>query len=102
MALPEEPVENDITYKTALFAMNKDGTDYHQLADYVPMTADSNDKYSYAYFNYMVADGQGNIWITETVNKTIFDLPEGFDSNTQDPWEYYVKDETNNYLRRRL
>ena len=96
---PTTPVTSDITYKNFLFAINKDGTNYHKLADYVPATA-SADKYSSTSFDKIVADSQGNIWVAESINKTIFDLPDGFDESTQDPWQYYVTDERQSIIRK--
>lgn len=96
---PTTPVTSDITYKNFLFAINKDGTNYHKLADYVPAAA-SDDKYSSSNFDKIVADSQGNIWVAESINKTIFDLPDGFDASTQDPWQYYVSDERQSIIRK--
>ena len=106
VAATEAPTEagpevdiSDITYKSFLFAINKDGTNYHKLADYKP-SATSTDPYTYTSFDRLVADTQGNVWIAESVSKTIFDLPEGFDASKQDPWEYYVSDERQSFIRK--
>lgn len=99
ITLPVEPPVVDFTYKTFLYAMNKDGTNYHQLADYVPPDAGS-DQYTYTNLDRMVVDDEGNIWVAESVSRTIFDLPEGFDATTQSPWEYYVKDERQTIIKR--
>ncbi|MEM5768521.1 MAG: extracellular solute-binding protein, partial [Bacillota bacterium] len=97
--LPVEPPVMDFTYKTFLYAMNKDGTNYHQLPDYMPPDAGS-DPYTYSNLDRMVVDAEGNIWVAESVSKTIFNLPEGFDETKQSPWEYYVKDERQTIIKR--
>ena len=96
-SVPTEPI--DITYKTYLFSINKDGTNYNKLADYSPKET-SSDQYSYVSIDRLIADTQGNVWIAESVSKQIFNLPEGFDSKTQDPWQYYVKDERKTFIRK--
>jgi len=96
---PVAPPTSDITYKTFLYSINKDGTNYQKLPDYVPKNP-VDDKYSYSNLDKLVADAQGNIWVAESVSKTIFDLPEGFDATTQDPWQYYVSDERSSFIRK--
>lgn len=98
-AVPDTGSSSDITYKNFLFAINKDGTNYHKLADYVPHEAET-DQYTSVNFNQLIVDKQGNIWVAESVQKTVFDLPEGFNSETDDPWQYYVSDETQSYIRK--
>ena len=95
----EEPMDFDVNYVYRLFSVKMDGTGFTELVDYVSPTAPEGD-YSYANLNKICADGQGNIWVSESINQTIFDLPDGFDMNTQDPWEYYVEDKTENIIRK--
>jgi len=99
VAVPDTGSTSDITYKNFLYAINKDGTNYHKLADYAPREA-ATDDYTYANLNQLIVDKQGNIWVAESVQKTIFDLPEGFNSATDDPWQYYVSDETQSFIRK--
>ncbi|NCB74395.1 MAG: extracellular solute-binding protein [Clostridia bacterium] len=94
-----DPEVSDITYKTFIYAIGKDGTNYHKLADYVP-TEGSQDKYSYSSLDRLVADAQGNVWVAESISKTIFDLPEGFDETKDDPYQYYVSDERQSLIRK--
>lgn len=100
VVMPEPPGEyNDITYKTFLFAMNKDGSNYHRLEKYVPIEAGS-DPYSYVNMERLVVDGQGNLWISETKTTTIFDLPDNFNPQTQNQWEYYKEEIVEAYIRK--
>lgn len=94
-----EPPQYDITYKTFIYSIKKDGTGYSKLSDFVPKEA-SEENYSYANLNKLIVDPNGNIWTLETVNQTIFNLPAGFDANKEDPWEYYDRDERQNYIRK--
>lgn len=95
----EEPVDFDITYTMGLYSIKTDGSGYTQLADYVAPAKPEGD-YGYVNLNKICADSEGNLWVAESVSQTIFDLPEGFDEATQDPWEYYVRDENTNYIRK--
>ena len=90
---------SDITYKPALFAVNKDGTNYRQLSDYAPKM-EASSKYSYVSLDRMLADAEGNLWVAESVSTTVFDLPEGFDETKDDPYQYYVRDDRANYIRK--
>lgn len=89
----------DITYKTFLFAMNKDGSNYHKLEKYVPIET-GNDTNSYVNMDRLVIDGQGNLWISETKRTTIFELPENFDPATQNQWDYYKDESVEAYIRK--
>lgn len=98
--MPEMPADySDITYKTFLFAMNKDGSNYHKLEKYVPIEVDPSLN-SYANMDRLVVDGQGNLWISETKTTTIFDLPEDFNPETQNQWDFYKDEAVESYIRK--
>ncbi len=96
---PSTTAASDITYKTFLFAMNKDGSNYHKLADYAPIGS-SGDENSSSNIDKLIADDQGNVWVAESINKTIFNLPADFNPATQDKWQYYVSDERQSIIRK--
>jgi len=100
VAEPTGTAASDITYKQFLFAINKDGTNYHKLADYTPVESATNDKFTSTSLDQLVGDVQGNIWVAESTSKTIYNLPEGFDSSKDDPSQYYVSDERQTVIRK--
>ncbi|MFB0920830.1 MAG: hypothetical protein QMB62_08115, partial [Oscillospiraceae bacterium] len=97
----ESSPTSDISYKNLLYAINKDGTGYHQLVDYAPKAVASGDsKDTYVSFDRLIVDEQGNLWVSESVTKSIFNLPEGFNGSEQDKWQYYVSDERQSFIRK--
>lgn len=90
---------SNIKYIPAVFAINKDGTNFHKLEDYSPKETVQND-YGYINIEKLIVDPQGNIWVCESISRTLFDLPEGFDPKTQDPYQYYAGDERKTYIRK--
>ena len=97
--IPTEEPDFDITYTMGLYSIKTDGSGYTQLTDYVAPQKPDGDN-SYVNLNKICADSEGNLWVAESVSQTIFDLPEGFDPATDDQWEYYVKDENTNFIRK--
>jgi len=99
--VPETDTASDITYKNFLYSINKDGTNYHKLADYTPKVAsDGNDKDSYVSFDRLMVDEQGNLWVSESVTKTNYNLPEGFDETKDDKWQYYAGEDRQSFIRK--
>lgn len=97
--VPTEEKTFDISYTNGLFTIKTDGTGFQQLVDY-KQPVKPEGKYSSSNLNKICVDSDGNLWVSESVSETIFDLPEGFDESTQDPWEYYVEDKSTNYIRK--
>ncbi len=99
--VPDTGETSDITYKNFLYSIKKDGTGYQKLADYTPKAvSDGNDKDTYVSFDRLIVDEQGNLWVSESVSKSVFNLPEGFDETTGDKWQYYVSDERQSFIRK--
>lgn len=77
------------TYTTKLYSMNLDGTGLAELTGYVQGTAPEG-----AYGSFMISamsvDGQGNIWVAESGYFYTYDLPDDFNPETDDQWQYYV------------
>ncbi|MEA4894367.1 MAG: extracellular solute-binding protein, partial [Oscillospiraceae bacterium] len=59
-----------------------------------------DDKDTYVSFDRLVIDEQGNLWVAESITKSVFDLPEGFDETNDEKWQYYVKDERQSFIRK--
>lgn len=88
----------DVKYVTYLFSVKTDGTGYTRLNDYKAPVAEG--EYSSANTNNICVDGQGNLWVLESMNTTIFDTPEGFNKDTDDIWKYYDHDEQTYKVRK--
>ena len=59
----DSPFE-ELTYETRLCAVNKDGTNYRQLPDYVPPKESDGDTYSNV--DRIMSDNQGNLWLLQS------------------------------------
>lgn len=85
--------------QTDLWKVKKDGTGLAKLADYRQKQL-AKDTYSYASVDRVAVGTNGDIWTAEEYGKTVYDLPKGFDTTTQDPSPYYKGDEHHLYVRR--
>ncbi|NCC68773.1 MAG: extracellular solute-binding protein, partial [Clostridia bacterium] len=90
---------DSVEYSTVICSMKTDGTGLKTYSDYVCPT--STDDYSYAGINYISADDSGNLWVLEYSSVTTFDLPAGFNEQTDERWDYY-SGETQTYTIKKL
>jgi len=90
---------SDLVNQPVLCSVKKDGTGYAKLADYQPKQK-TEGNYGYTGINTVAADGQGNLWIAEYSNETIYNLPANFDTTKDDPSPYYQSDEHHAYIRK--
>ncbi len=86
---------NEISYEyeayvTKLFTMNVDGTDAKELSGYSFDPDESRDDTSYTNIYDILVDNAGNINIVKMFQQNIFDLPDDFNSETDNMWEYYT------------
>jgi ABC-type glycerol-3-phosphate transport system substrate-binding protein len=90
---------DSVEYATVICSMKTDGTGLKTYSDYVCPT--STDDYGYAGINFISADDSGNVWVLEYSSVTNFDLPAGFNEQTDDRWSYYSGD-TQTYALKKL
>ncbi|MDR0952320.1 MAG: extracellular solute-binding protein [Oscillospiraceae bacterium] len=76
-------------YGTKLYSMNMDGTGLEVLANYVPIAAPEGAEGN-SYISTIRADSEGNLWIYENGSFYTYELPEDFDPETDDQWQYYT------------
>lgn len=94
----DDTAEYDV-YENRLFSVNEDGTDFKTLENYEPIKIPDGYE-GYTGINYMTVDGEGNIWVMESLSTYTFELPAGFDESSDDAWNYYVAGEDTFYLRK--
>ncbi|MBQ9979641.1 MAG: extracellular solute-binding protein [Oscillospiraceae bacterium] len=85
-------------YRQCILSCNIDGSDMQVLPDYQPIIEQSEDA-SYGTNSFLI-DNEGNIWLCEFTYEYFYDLPEDFDPNTDNKWNYPSTMEENNYLRK--
>lgn len=85
------------TYATKLFSMNIDGSEIKELVDYKEPEKPEGLEGQF-YINQILADAEGNIWVSENGQFYHFEYPEGYepggtgDFQIKNDWEYYVDD----------
>lgn len=87
----DAPME-EITYETRLCAVNKDGTDFRQLSDFVVPVNDGQSD-TYISIERIMADAQGNLWTLMNARTEKFNLPADFEEGS-DKWEYHSGSES--------
>ncbi len=76
-----------------------DGTDLQVMTEYKPMEAPEGSEGS-SSIGTMQADKEGNLWVMENLNYYSFNLPEDFNPETDDQWNYYQEGGNQAYLRK--
>lgn len=90
----EEAEEYYQTWETRLYKMDMDGKVTH-MSGYQQETLPDGVE-GYVNVQGIDADADGNVYLLVVKSIYSFDLPEGFDENTQSKWDYYTGS-TNTY-----
>lgn len=85
----DEPADGGARSELAIYRVNLDGTGLTRLPDYHQSSLDEGME-GYVNINAMEADSQGRLWVLEQVEQYYYDLPEDFDPETDDQWNYYT------------
>ena len=85
----QEPVMYDV-YETRILAMNLDTQEVRQLDGYTPSEIPEGMEGS-VNISGITPGADGTIWICEDMYTYYYDLPENFDSTSDDMWNYYVE-----------
>jgi len=91
--------------RTAIFRLALEGGEVTELENYAPVgqsTEEVFDRESYSYVESLSVDNSGNLWVTETSEVYIYDVPEDFDPNTDYMWNYEMVEHQSSRLRRQL
>ena len=91
-------------YKTSIYRLSLDGTEAAELENYQPSsgTEGAVDRESYFYIEGISVGADGTLWITETVEEYIYDVPEDFDPETDFLWNYEFIESRRSQIRRQL
>lgn len=85
--------EGDTRYE--IYRVPLDGGAPEKLENFQLPAAPEGYDYSYVYANDLRAGAEGTLWVGVTVNAVKYDLPEGFDPETGNMWEYDVLENIN-------
>ena len=91
-------------YRTSIFRFPLDGGEAEELPDYEPSGSAEGavDRESYFYIEGISAGADGTIWVTETVEEYIYDVPEDFDPTMDFIWNYEMIENRRSQVRRQL
>ena len=104
-----DPVTGDTwtnyEYRTAIFRMALDGSEAVELENYVPSNQGQEaavGRESYFYIEGISIGSDGTLWVTESLEEYIYDVPEDFDPETDYIWNYEMIENRRSQLRRQL
>ena len=100
--LPDEPIDGDGSSlaQIGFYSVKLDGTDLVRLKDYQMPQVDAGMEGS-SGLNAIQAGPDGSILVLESVDQYYYDLPENFNPETDNRWDYY-KDGGGKCLLRKL
>ena len=82
--------EGDTVY--AIRRLSVDGGEPEELANFKMDAAPEGYQQSYVYLSGIRAGADGSLWVEENMSAYSYDLPEDFNPETGNMWEYDVKD----------
>lgn len=91
--------------RTTIFRLPLEGGEAVELENYVPSNADAAeavDRESYFYIDGITAGNDGTLWVTETLEEYIYDVPEDFDPDNDYIWNYDMLEDRRTSVRRQL
>jgi len=83
----EETSFHTITSK--IFTMDLDGSNLRALENYAPATSDVPDAMGGVEIRDLGVDNDGNLWVFEQGHFSRHNVPDDFDSETQEIWDFY-------------
>ncbi len=92
-------------YRRTIFRMPLEEGEAVELENYVPSNADTAeavDRETYFYIEGITAGEDGTLWVTETLEEYIYDVPEDFDPATDTIWNYDMLEDRRSAVRRQL
>lgn len=91
--------------RTSIFRLPLDGSDVAELENFAPLgTGDepAPDRESYSYIESLRVDAEGALWVTESLEEYIYDVPEDFDPETDYIWNYEMLERRSGRVQRKL
>lgn len=89
--VPTEDGEDDFLVEQGLFHLDAETGEAKALDGFsIP---ESTDPTVSIRMQSLAAGADGTVWVAVTTSKAIFELPEDFDKEKDDPWDYYKSSE---------
>ena len=102
-----ETGETYINYesRTSIFRLPLDGGDVVELENFTPIGGGDEaaiDRESYSYIEGLRVTADGTLWVTESMEEYIYDVPEDFDPETDYLWNYDMLEQRSSRVQRQL
>ena len=83
-------VYTNFEYRTAILRLTLDSGEVVELENYTPGNQGEKqpDRESYFYIENLSIGSDGTLWVTESLEEYIYDVPENFDPETDYMWNY--------------
>lgn len=91
--------------RTSIFRLPLDGGEVTELEDFSPLGGGDEpaaDRESYSYIEGLRVDGEGALWVTESLEEYIYNIPEDFDPETDYLWNYEMLERRSSSVWRKL
>ena len=82
-----------------LYSMNVDGTGFAELPNYLSPITMSAEVYADVFISDMCADGNGGLWVIESLHLYRYEFPHDFIAESGNLWEYRVELGSGNTVR---
>ncbi|MGM9607358.1 MAG: hypothetical protein ACI3XJ_07625 [Oscillospiraceae bacterium] len=93
-------------FRTSIFRLPLDGGEVTELENFTPLGGGDDepvpDRESYSYIESLRVDADGALWVTETLEEYIYDVPEDFDPETDSIWNYEMLEGRSSRVQRKL
>ncbi len=91
-------------YRTSIFRFPMDGGEAAELENYVSSSEMEKkpDRETYFYVESLRSGGDGTIWVAETLEEYIYDVPEDFDPEMDQLWNYEMLEQRSTRIQRQL
>jgi len=77
------------TVTSGIYTMDIDGSNLRALENYAPATSDVPDAMGGVEIRSIGADNDGNLWVFEQGHFSRYNVPDDFDSETQEIWDFH-------------
>ncbi|MBR2894340.1 MAG: hypothetical protein IKC03_01605 [Oscillospiraceae bacterium] len=96
--------ESRFEYRSSVYRVSLDGGEAVELENFETMqpTEKKVDRETYSYLEGLSVDTDGTLWVTESIEEYIYDIPENFDPDMDFLWNYEMVDHKRTKVRRQL
>ena len=81
-------------YRTTILRVDPETGETSELENFAPVLEADDPENGYSQIREISAGTEGTIWITEEASTYLYDLPENFDPETDDKWNYFSGSES--------